>query len=129
MVFSNGLSFALIVGIGTTLGARGFANFDRTSRLTTGVYPAKLGATREATSTAVPEFKTKEEYLSYLESVSSLPKGFATGTAEGQFVPVEAPLMGDLPIRATVIHLPDGPTDSWAAVFTKNRVSACKGKD
>ena len=44
------------------------------------------------------------------------------GTASGNFVSVEAPAMGPLPIKATVIHLTEGPTDSWAAVFTSNKV-------
>jgi hypothetical protein len=54
--------------------------------------------------------------------VAALPRGFATGTADGTFVSVEAPGLGQLPIRGTVIHLTQGPTDSWAAVYTKNRV-------
>ena len=70
----------------------------------------------------LPEFKNAEEYLAYLETVSALPKGFATGTAKGSFVPVEAPAMGKLPIKGTVIYVTKRPTDSWAAVFTKNRV-------
>ncbi len=39
------------------------------------------------------------------------------------FVSEEAPLLGNLPIKATVIHLTKGASDNWAAVFTKNRVS------
>jgi hypothetical protein len=54
--------------------------------------------------------------------VSALPQGFATGTANGQFISVEAPNMGPLPIRATIIHVTNGPTHSWAAVYTKNKV-------
>jgi len=74
------------------------------------------------TPTQLPEFSDKDAYLEYMESVASLPQGFATGTADGKFVSVEAPGMGPLPIRGTVIHLTNGPTDSWAAVFTKNKV-------
>jgi ArgJ family len=74
------------------------------------------------TPTVLPEFNSREAYLEYMESVASLPKGFATGTADGTFVSVEAPGLGQLPIRGTVIHLTQGPTDSWAAVYTKNRV-------
>jgi N-acetylglutamate synthase/N-acetylornithine aminotransferase len=33
----------------------------------------------------------------------------------------EAPAMGKLPISGTVIHLTEGPTENWAAVFTKNK--------
>uniref|UniRef100_A0A7S3LIB3 Arginine biosynthesis bifunctional protein ArgJ, mitochondrial n=1 Tax=Amphora coffeiformis TaxID=265554 RepID=A0A7S3LIB3_9STRA len=69
----------------------------------------------------LPEFPNKDEYLAYMETVSALPKGFATGTANGKFVSVEAPALGPLPIRATVIYLTEGPTENWAAVFTKNK--------
>ena len=74
------------------------------------------------TDATLPSFETKEEYTSYLKAAGKLPDGFAVGTASGTFVSVEAPALGDLPIRATVIHLTDGPTDSWAAVFTGNKV-------
>lgn len=74
------------------------------------------------TDATLPEFSTKEEHASYLKAAGRLPSGFAVGTASGTFVPVEAPAMGALPIRATVIHLTEGPTDSWAAVFTGNKV-------
>lgn len=59
--------------------------------------------------------------MSYMEQVAALPLGFATGTANGQFISVEAPSMGPLPIRATIIHVTNGPTESWAAVYTKNK--------
>ena len=74
------------------------------------------------TPTQLPEFINKDAYLEYMESVAALPQGFATGTADAKFISVEAPGMGPLPIRGTVIHLTNGPTDSWAAVFTKNKV-------
>mmetsp|Transcript_21078 Transcript_21078/g.31307 ORF Transcript_21078/g.31307 Transcript_21078/m.31307 type:complete len:503 (-) Transcript_21078:103-1611(-) len=73
------------------------------------------------TAETLPSFETKEEYLDYLSERSSLPKGFAIGTGAGEFIPEEAPMMGKLSIRATVIHLKDGPTNNWAAVFTKNK--------
>ena len=57
-----------------------------------------------------------------MKAAGKLPSGFAVGTATGTFVSVEAPSMGKLPIKATVIHLTEGPTDSWAAVFTSNKV-------
>ena len=60
--------------------------------------------------------------MDYMEQVAALPLGFATGTAEGKFISVEAPNMGPLPIRATIIHVTNGPTNSWAAVYTKNKV-------
>ena len=74
------------------------------------------------TDTVLPDFSTKEEYVSYMKAAGKLPSGFAVGTATGNFVSVEAPALGKLPIKATVIHLTEGPTDSWAAVFTSNKV-------
>jgi glutamate N-acetyltransferase/amino-acid N-acetyltransferase len=74
------------------------------------------------TPVQLPDFASKEEYLEYMESVSTLPKGFATGTAKGTFVSKEAPALGNLPVKGTVIYLTEGPTENWAAVFTKNRV-------
>jgi hypothetical protein len=76
----------------------------------------------------LPEFTNAEEYLEYMQSVSALPKGFATGTGEGTFVSVEAPNLGDLVIRGTVIQLTEGPTDSWAACFTSNKVRLLQGR-
>ncbi len=73
------------------------------------------------TAKNLPPFASKEEYLNYITEASALPKGFSTGSAVGSFVPEEAPSMGSLPIKATIIHL-DEPTDSWAAVFTQNKV-------
>lgn len=73
------------------------------------------------TDVVLPSFDTKEEYMEYMQAASALPRGFATGTASGTFVSVEAPALGPLPIKGTVIQLVDGPTDSWAAVFTRNK--------
>lgn len=90
-----------------------------------GVRPqSSLCASNDYKDTAVelPSFDSKEEYTEYLMNASALPKGFATGSAQGTFVPQEAPSMGSLPIKGTIIHLVDGPTDSWAATFTQNKV-------
>lgn len=76
------------------------------------------------TPVLLPDFSSQQEYLDYLQGASGLPKGFATGSADGSFVSVEAPSMGDLKIRGTIISLTEGPTDNWAAVFTTNKVSA-----
>ena len=73
------------------------------------------------TPTELPTFDSSEEYLDYLMKASGLPLGFSTGSAVGSFVPEEAPAMGSLPIKGTVIHIQDGPTDSWAATFTQNK--------
>jgi archaellum component FlaG (FlaF/FlaG flagellin family) len=92
---------------------------------------SSAGSSRSATTATtmtsdtpetLPEFPTVEEYLAYMKTVSDLPKGFATGTSDGTFISVEAPSLGSLKIRATVIQLTDGPTDSWAACFTSNKV-------
>ncbi len=78
------------------------------------------------TDEELPSFETKEEYTQYLMDASALPKGFMVGSAIGSFIPEEAPSMGSLPIKGTIIHLTDGPTDSWAATFTQNKVRICK---
>lgn len=82
----------------------------------------RAGATAQDTPTTLPDFASKDDYLKFMEPLSGLPKGFATGTANGKFISKEAPAMGPLPIRGTVIYLADGPTNAWAAVFTKNKV-------
>lgn len=98
--------------------------FSSTSTSVSAMNFRPLSSTAASTDTpeVLPDFKDKESYLAYMETVSGLPKGFASGTATGKFVSAEAPAMGPLPIRATVIYLTEGPTDNWAAVFTKNRV-------
>jgi hypothetical protein len=83
------------------------------------LFAAKYG---KDTASTLPPFSTKEEYIEYITSASALPKGFSTGSAVGSFIPEEAPSMGKLPIKATIIHLDDGPTDNWAATFTQNMV-------
>jgi len=83
-------------------------------------FQSNLGAYKDS-ATELPPFTTLEEYTDYLKSTSTLPKGFATGSAVGSFIPKEAPSMGSLPIKGTIIHLVDGPTDSWAATFTQNK--------
>jgi len=73
------------------------------------------------TPITLPEFANSEEYVKYMEPLSELPQGFAIGTAQGSFVAQESPLLGELPIKGTIIYLTDGPTDSWAASFTQNK--------
>lgn len=85
------------------------------------VSPTQIFQYDKDTDHVFPSFETKEEYTNYLMEASALPKGFAIGSAKGTFIPKEAPSMGALPIKATVIHLTDGPTDSWAATFTSNK--------
>lgn len=99
-----------------------FASAFTTTTTSRRAWTRLFSSTITDTPAILPDFETKEAYLEYMESVSALPKGFATGTAKGTFVSVEAPSMGNLPIRGTVIHLTEGPTENWAAVFTKNKV-------
>lgn len=82
----------------------------------------RRSSTKKDTPQTLPDFASNDEYMKYMTSVSELPEGFAVGTAKGTFVSEEAPNLGNLPIKATVIHLPDGPTENWAAVFTTNKV-------
>ena len=63
-------------------------------------------------------FQSEEEHLNFLESISTLPKGFRVGTSSFHFNPVELPTM-DANMNMTVISL-DNPSSNWAAVFTKN---------
>lgn len=65
------------------------------------------------------EFASEAEYLAFLEKDGALPAGFRVGTAPLTFVPVEAPDLGELAMRLTVICA-DEPTESYAAVFTSN---------
>lgn len=81
----------------------------------------KMMGSSADTPEILPEFANVEEYLEYMGTVSKLPLGFATGTADGGFISVEAPALGKLKIRATVIKLTDGPTENWAACFTSNK--------
>lgn len=82
---------------------------------------AKTMAASMDTPETLPEFSTVEEYLEYMNSISKLPKGFATGTSDGTFISVEAPGLGNLKIRATVVQLTEGPSENWAACFTSNK--------
>ena len=85
--------------------------------------PSSAMASSIDTPETLPEFSSVDEYLEYMNSISQLPKGFATGTSDGTFISVEAPGLGNLKIRATVIQLTEGPTENWAACFTSNKVS------
>jgi len=70
----------------------------------------------------LPCFSDQDAYIAHLSKSSALPKGFSVGTASGTFVSSEAPAMGKLPIRATIVYLPEGPVSTWTAVFTKNKL-------
>ena len=57
------------------------------------------------TPETLPDFSSAEEYLQYMNSVSQLPKGFATGTGSGTFVSQETPGLGNLPIQIGRAHV------------------------
>ena len=92
-------------------------------------FATKTMASSVDTPETLPEFADVDEYLAYMDTVSQLPKGFATGTSDGTFISVEAPGLGNLKIRATVIQLTDGPTENWAACFTSNKVRSLKAEN
>jgi hypothetical protein len=100
----------------TTLGAATARSHN--SRLLADAASSSSGDTPET----LPDFENLDNYLAYMATISALPKGFATGTADGTFISQEAPLMGKLKIKGSVIHLTQGPTENWAAVFTSNKV-------
>lgn len=93
------------------------------SSTTTSKTAAAAAAAGGDTPDILPDFASLEEYEAYMETKSALPKGFASGTASGTFISQEAPALGKLGIRATVIYLTQGSTENWAATFTKNKVS------
>ena len=63
------------------------------------------------------EFNSRESHREWLASQAALPAGFKCATAKFDFTPVEAPK----PSKMTVTLLAlDKPTESFAAVFTKN---------
>ncbi|HUG10831.1 MAG TPA: bifunctional glutamate N-acetyltransferase/amino-acid acetyltransferase ArgJ [Opitutaceae bacterium] len=63
------------------------------------------------------EFSSREQHRAWLASQAALPAGFKCATAKFDFTPVEAPK----PSKMTVTLLAlDRPTESFAAVFTKN---------
>lgn len=62
-------------------------------------------------------FDSQAAHLTWLESQAALPSGFRVGTARFAFTPVEVPKPAKMTV--TLIAL-DQPTDSFAAMFTKN---------
>lgn len=115
------LSPTLVTGFGAAV-SQSLKGRSYTKRST--LFPLHASTQQQYADTPVvlPDFKNKEEYLQYMESVATLPIGFATGTADGTFISKEAPGLGNLKIRGTVIYLTEGPTDNWAAVYTSNKV-------
>jgi len=68
-------------------------------------------------------FRNQEEHRDFLGRMAEpLPRGFAVGCSEFEFVPEENREMR-AHMRLTILKLLDGPTKQWAAVFTSN--AAC----
>jgi hypothetical protein len=109
MISSSVLLLLLVSSSSRSLAFTSSAADSSASYRRTAVFAAK------DTPVDLPEFANADEYLAYMESVSALPRGFATGSGEGTFVSKEAPSLGN-------IQLTEGPTESWAACFTSNRV-------
>ena len=63
-------------------------------------------------------FKSSGEYITHLERISKLPKGFSVGSSRFTFRPSEVD--ASLPMNLTIIKL-DQPTESFAAMFTSNQ--------
>jgi glutamate N-acetyltransferase / amino-acid N-acetyltransferase len=63
------------------------------------------------------EFASESEHRAWLESQSSLPRGFQVGTARMDFVPEEAPKPSRMAL--TLIAL-DRPSSAFGALFTRN---------
>lgn len=66
-----------------------------------------------------PDFAHEREYLSFLETLDSLPAGFRTSTSRINFVPSERPSLEPYRMDLSLIVC-DEPTDEFAAVFTRN---------
>jgi glutamate N-acetyltransferase/amino-acid N-acetyltransferase len=63
------------------------------------------------------EFNSRESHREWLASQAALPSGFKCATARFDFTPVEAPKPSKMTVTLLVL---DRPTESFAAVFTKN---------
>lgn len=62
-------------------------------------------------------YTSKEDYLAVLAKRAALPAGFRAGTSAFPFTPAEAPKPSRMQLSLIAL---DEPTDSFAAVFTKN---------
>ena len=65
------------------------------------------------------KFSSSESYLSYLENQNNLPEGFQIGVTSLEFTPVERRNGPGAAMNMTALIL-DEPTESFAAVFTRN---------
>ena len=65
------------------------------------------------------KFSSSESYLSHLESCNRLPEGFQIGVTSLEFIPIERQAGPVAAMNMTALVL-DEPTESFAAVFTRN---------
>lgn len=65
-------------------------------------------------------YHAENEYIEDLKKRALLPEGFKCAAAKIDFIPEEKPSGDPLPMNLSLI-LTDTPTDSFGAVFTKNR--------
>ena len=65
------------------------------------------------------QFHSTGEYLDHLERMSALPEGFKTAVCSLEFTPKEKKTGPKASMKMTALVL-DEPTESFAAVFTKN---------
>eukprot|EP00943_MAST-04B_sp_MAST-4B-sp1_P002955 g2955.t1 len=82
------------------------------------IFPRGYATIKNSCSAESETFQSEQEHLQFLESISTLPKGFQVGTSSFDFNPVELPTM-DANMNMTVISL-EKPSKHWAALFTKN---------
>ncbi len=75
------------------------------------------GRVYEVMASTSNEFESVEAHRAWLASQAALPEGFRCGTTRLEFIPVEV----HKPSRMTLTLLAlDAPTDSFAAMFTRN---------
>ena len=66
------------------------------------------------------QYHSYSDWRKHIEQAAILPKGFQSARTQCQFVAVEKPEFGNLNMNMGLISL-DRPTESFAAVFTKNQ--------
>lgn len=70
----------------------------------------------------MPIFSGEEPYLAYLREETVLPEGFSVGRRTFDFFPREKPSAGAYKMNLVLLRLEE-PTDSFAAVFTRNLIA------
>jgi glutamate N-acetyltransferase/amino-acid N-acetyltransferase len=69
----------------------------------------------------MPTYTGEEPYLAHLREDTFLPDGFSAGCRTIEFYPREKPSSGCYKMNMTLLRL-DEPTDSFAAMFTRNLI-------